>query len=141
MLCGSTSGRSGRCGRCASPRTGSGAPPGAKPGRSSSGISTSDGTFARAERAMQILTELCDRPDHISFSLDGRYLTAGGSFFFHLWEPAAGPEPLWEDAGRPFAFTADGAGVISGHQAEIVRRDIRTGEETPEPALVELRPT
>src|SRR5687767_13453262 len=93
---------------------------------------------------MQILTGLGSWPVGIAFSPDGRYLGAGDSNAFHLWDLSAGPDPLWSVSesyiGRNFCFDPDGALVVGGYYSTFARYDVRTGEGTLDPALAELSP-
>src|SRR4051794_2689527 len=93
---------------------------------------------------MQILTGLGSWPIGIAFSPDGRYLGAGDSNAFHLWDLSAGPDPLWSVheyyVGRNFCFAPDGASVLGGYYSTFARYDVRTGEKADEPLLAELGP-
>jgi WD40 repeat protein len=85
---------------------------------------------------MQILTELGELspwPEKMAFSPDGRYLAAGDSRGFHLWEPSAGANPLWSlrrnYISRDYCFALDGTAVLGG-RADHYRYDIRTGKRS-----------
>jgi WD40 repeat protein len=69
----------------------------------------------------------------MAFSPDGRYLAAGDSRGFHLWDLSTGLAPLWSIKGnyiaRDFCFALDSAAVLGG-RAEHYRYDVRTGVRT-----------
>jgi hypothetical protein len=92
---------------------------------------------------MQILRGLGPEPERMAFSPDGRFLAVGGCERFHLWEPAAGPDPLWSirpaSLARNFVFTADSKSVLGG-TITIGLTDVRTGSWREELFLSQLRP-
>jgi WD40 repeat protein len=93
---------------------------------------------------MQILTGLGSWPVGMAFSPDGRYLAAGDSNAFHLWDLSAGSDPLWSATdyavARNFCFTPEGASVVGGYYSRFARYDVRTGAQIDEPFLAELGP-
>src|SRR5947207_1056326 len=93
---------------------------------------------------MQILTGLGSWPMAIAFSPDGRYLAAGDSNAFHLWDLSAGPDPLWSVQdfyiGRNFCFAPDGASVVGGHYSMFARYDVRTGTKVDDSPFAAISP-
>jgi WD40 repeat protein len=93
---------------------------------------------------MQILRGGSARPGRIVFSPDGRYLAAGAQGSFHLWEPAAGPDPLWSirsvSLSSNFVFTADGASLLGGI-GKVGLSDARTGAWRAVPFSPFISPT
>src|SRR3712207_2293047 len=93
---------------------------------------------------MQILTGLGDLgkwPGPMAFSPDGRYLGAGDTEAFRLWDLSVGPSPVW---ARPqfndylrqnFGFAPDSAWGVGVNTASRARCDMPPGAKPPAPPI------